>query len=164
MFTYSSGSESELKNGSATAGGPEGVDGTLTYAYASYKAITAKDCDEDGNLVVGTCYLDVAKEIIPTTVTAGASYFYDDETVVFVEPVSVELDEEFFFMLGDADNNRYLSAYDARLILRIAAQLDEPTDEVMFRRCDVDGDGVITAKDARLVLRASAKLIDYFNA
>ena len=164
MFTYSSGSESELKNGSATAGGPEGVDGTLTYAYASYKAITAKDCDEDGNLVVGTCYLDVAKEIIPTTLTAGASYFYDDETVVFVEPVSVELDEEFFFMLGDADNNRYLSAYDARLILRIAAQLDEPTDEVMFRRCDVDGDGVITAKDARLVLRASAKLIDYFNA
>ncbi len=165
MFTYASSTASAISNGGATAGGPDGVDGTLTYAYASYKAITAKDCDDDGNLVIGTCYLDVAREIKPTTtITAGASYFYDDETLVFVTPTSIELDEEFFFMLGDADNNRYISAYDARLILRIAAKLDKPSDEMMFRRCDVDGDGVITAKDARLVLRASAKLIDYFDA
>ena len=82
---------------------------------------------------------------------------------MFVEPVSIDLDEDFFFMLGDADNNRVLSAYDARIILRIAAKLEEPTDDVMFRRCDVDGDGVITAIDARLVLRASAQLIEFYT-
>ena len=65
-------------------------------------------------------------------------------------------------MLGDADNNRYLSAQDARKVLRIAARLDKVTDDKMFERCDVDKDKIITAKDARLVLRASARVIDSY--
>ncbi len=165
MFTYSHATANEIPNGAATAGGPVGIEGTLTYAYASFKAITSKDCDEDGNLVIGTCYLDVSRDIKPlTTITGGSSFVYDDaEEIVFIQPVSIDLDENFFFMLGDADNNRVLSAYDARIILRIAAKLEEPTDDVMFRRCDVDGDGVITAVDARLVLRASAQLIEFYT-
>lgn len=162
MFSYASSKTNEIANGYMTAGGPDGVEGTLTYGYASFKAISKNDCDENGDLVIGTCYLDVSRDIIPTALTGGASYFYDDEALTFVEPVSIELDEEFFFMLGDADNNRYLSAADARIILRIAAQLETPTDDMMFKRCDVDFDGVITAKDARLVLRASAQLIDFY--
>ena len=164
MFTYSHATANELTYGSTTAGGPVDIDGTLTYAYASFKAITSKDCDDNGDLVIGTCYLNVSRDIKPTTtLTGGASFMYDDENVVFVTPVSIDLDEDFFFMLGDADNNRVLSAHDARAILRIAAQLETVTDEAMFKRCDVDGDGVITAVDARLVLRASAQLLEFYK-
>ena len=162
MFKFASSDASELKYGAAVAGGPEDVDGTLTYAYASYKAISAKDCDENCDLVIGTCYLTVSREIKATAITAGASYFYDDEELVYVEPIKIDLDEDFFFMLGDADNNRVISAADARTILRIAAKLEEATDDDMFRRCDVDCNGVITAQDARLALRASAKIQDKF--
>lgn len=162
MFTYADAKMYELKNGYTVAGGPANIDGTLTCGYAVNKAITASDCDENGDLLIGTIYLDVSREIIPTALTAGAAYFYEDDTLTFIEPVSVDLDEDFFFMLGDADNNRYLSAYDARMILRIAAKIETPTDDLMSKRCDVDLDGKITAKDARLVLRASAKLISSF--
>ena len=163
MFTYANAKMYELKNGYTVAGGPSDVEGTLTCGYAVNKAITAGDCDSNGDLLLGTLYLDVSREIIPTALTAGASYFYEDDLLTFVEPVSVDLDEDFFLMLGDADNNRYLSAHDARTILRIAAKLEQPVaDELMAIRCDVDCDGKITAKDARLVLRASAKLIDSF--
>lgn len=163
MFTYANAKMYELKNGYTVAGGPSDVEGTLTCGYAVNKAITASDCDSNGDLLLGTLYLDVSREIIPTALTAGASYFYEDDLLTFVEPVSVDLDEDFFLMLGDADNNRYLSAHDARTILRIAAKLEQPVaDELMAIRCDVDCDGKITAKDARLVLRASAKLIDSF--
>ena len=162
MFKFASSDANEIKYGAAVAGGPEDVDGTLTYAYASYKAITAKDCDENGDLVIGTCYLTVSREIKATSITAGASYFYDDEELVYVEPISIDIDEDFFSMLGDADNNRIISAADARTILRIAAKLEEPADDEMFRRCDVDCNGIITAQDARLALRASAKMQDKF--
>ena len=163
MFTYANAKMCELKNGYTVAGGPADVEGTLTCGYAVNKAITAGDCDSNGDLLLGTLYLDVSREIIPTALTAGASYFYEDDLLAFVEPVAVDLDEDFFLMLGDADNNRYLSAHDARTILRIAAKLEQPdADELMATRCDVDCDGKITAKDARLVLRASAKLIDSF--
>ncbi len=162
MFTYSEAKMYELKNGYTVAGGPSDMEGTLTFAYAVKKAISASDCDDNGDLLIGTLYLDVSREIIPTALSAGASYFYEDDILTFIEPVSVDLDEDFFFMLGDSDNNRYLSAHDARTILRIAAQLEDPTDDLMAKRCDVDCDGKITAKDARLVLRAAAKLIDSF--
>ena len=163
MFTYANAKMCELKNGYTVAGGPSDVEGTLTCGYAVNKAITAGDCDSNGDLLLGTLYLDVSRKIIPTALTAGASYFYEDDLQAFVEPVAVDLDEDFFLMLGDADNNRYLSAQDARTILRIAAKLEQPTaDDLMAIRCDVDCDGKISAKDARLVLRASAKLIDSF--
>lgn len=163
MFTYSSADSLVLANGFTAAGGPMGIDGTLTCGYASSKAISKKDCDENGALILGTIYLDVSREIQATTLTAGAVYAYDEETVVFVTPVEISLDEDFFFMLGDADGNRYLSAADARTILRIAANLEEPVDDEMFRRCDIDGNGTINASEARLVLRAASKLIKSFD-
>lgn len=162
MFSYANAKMYELKNGYTVAGGPADVEGILTCGYAVNKAIAASDCDSNGDLLLGTLYLDVSREIIPTALTAGASYFYEDDLLTFVEPIAVDLDEDFFLMLGDADDNRYLSAHDARTILRIAAKLEQPTDDLMATRCDVDCDGKITAKDARLVLRASAKLIDSF--
>ena len=71
--------------------------------------------------------------------------------------------QDFFLLIGDADNDGRITAMDARLILRIAAKLEGVTDEEMFTRCDVNGDGSITAVDARLVLRAVAKLIGSYD-
>ncbi len=163
MFKYSESVKSNITDGYVAAGAPVDTEGVLVCGFAVPKGIDDADCDEDGNLVLAKFYLDVSRQLITdTTITAGASYFYDDDEAVFVEPITLDLPEDFFFMLGDVDNNRYISAADARTALRIAARLETPTDDLMFRRCDVDKDGVITAKDARLILRASAKLIDSF--
>ena len=164
MFTYSTVDVSGYDLGYVVAGAPINTDGVLTCGFSFYNGVSKNDCDENGDLVLAKYYLDVTrKEIVPTTLDAGAVHFNDNGADVFVTPVAIELDEDFFFMLGDADNNRYISAADARIALRIAARIDEPTDDMMFVRCDVDFDGKITAKDARLILRASAKLITSFT-
>lgn len=160
MFTFSDAKMFQFETGYTVGGNPADLPGTLTCAYASNEAISESVCDENGDLVIAVWYLDVSrKNVVPTALAAGASYFYENDMLTFVDPVALDLDEDFFLMLGDADNNRYLSAQDARTILRIAAQMEEPADEAMFQRCDVNKDGRITAQDARLVLRASAKLI-----
>ena len=164
MFAFADSDVAIFDNGYVVAGAPVNTEGVLTVGFASSDGIKSADCDENGDIVLAVLYLDVSrKEIVPTTLTAGASYFIDDEENLFVTPVEITLDEDFFFMLGDADNNRYISAADARIALRIAARIQEPSDDMQFIRCDVDGDGKITAKDARLILRASAKLITSFE-
>lgn len=164
MFTYVDADAASIDEGYVVSGSPIDTDGVLTCAFASTDGIAKSDCDENGDVVLAEFYLEVSrKDIVPTTITAGAVYFNEDSEDMFIEPVSLDLDEDFFFMLGDADNNRYISAADARTVLRIAAQLESPTDDLMFKRCDVDFDGIITAKDARLILRASAKLITSFT-
>lgn len=64
------------------------------------------------------------------------------------------------YLLGDVNLNGKISAADARLVLRIAARLDDypDADDVVFVNADVNGDGVITAADARIILRVSAGL------
>lgn len=165
LFRFVSVTENKLDNGNVVAGAPIGVDNMLTCAFSLPDGVTADQCDEDGNLTIAQFYLDVTrkKAIGTTEISAGATYFYEKDEAVFIEPVSISLDDEFFFMLGDADNNRYINAADARIILRIAAKLETVTDEAMFIRCDVNKDGKITAADARLVLRYSAQLIDSFD-
>lgn len=159
MFTFADAKMFKFATGYTVAGCPASVDGVLTCGYSSHEAVSDTVCDENGDLVIAVFYLDVSRNVVPTTLTAGASYFYDNDVLTFVEPITSDLDEDFFFMLGDADNNRYISAQDARKILRIAAHLEHVTDDAMFLRCDVNQDKKITASDARLVLRASAKLI-----
>lgn len=161
MFTYADSDETLLDNGYVVAGAP--VENTLTCSYSTSSDITKADCNENGDLVLTTFYLNVnRKNIGDTTVSAGSSYFYDNGGMAYVEPVTLALDEDFFVMYGDADGNGRITAADARIILRIAAQLETVTDQAMFKRCDVDFDGKITAKDARLVLRAAAGLISSF--
>ena len=164
MLTYSSAEVYEVTNGKISAGAPKSCDNTLACSFAVSKALNKKTCDENGDLVLATFYLDVSRtNITATTITAGSSYFYEDDETTYIDETVLDLDEDFFFMLGDADNNRYISAADARYILRVAARLETIEDDLTFRRCDVDKSGNITAKDARLVLRASAKLIDSFE-
>ena len=165
MLTYSKSVAYEVDKGRIVAGDVNSLDNAVACSFSTSKPLTKKTCDENGNLVLATFYFDVSRtNITATSLTAGTSYFYEDDELVYIEEVTLDLDEDFFFMLGDADNNRWLSAADARHIIRIAAQLEEVEDEAMFSRCDVDQDGYITAKDARLVLRASAKLITSFDS
>ena len=163
MFTYASTTAAQLTDGYVVSGMPIKHEGTLTCAFAVTDSVTKKMVDSNGDLFLTTFYLDVTKTNIKATdLTAGTSYFYDYDVITFITPVDVTLDEDYFFMLGDATNNRYLTAQDARTILRIAADMEDVTDDEMFRRCDVNKDGEITAIDARYVLRASADLIDRY--
>ena len=65
--------------------------------------------------------------------------------------------DELVIGLGDVDGDGRVTAADARLILRAAAQLVTLTME-QAANADVDKDGKITAADARIVLRVSAEL------
>ncbi len=64
-------------------------------------------------------------------------------------------------MLGDANADGYINASDARLVLRVSAQI-ENVRIVNPLGFDVDFDNKTTAADARMILRVSAK-IDYFR-
>ena len=61
--------------------------------------------------------------------------------------------DELVIGLGDVDGDGKLTAADARLTLRAAAQMIELTMQ-QEANADVDKDGKITAMDARLILRA----------
>ncbi len=63
------------------------------------------------------------------------------------------------FLLGDVDRDGQVSPYDARIILRAAANLDELSDEETALG-DTYSDGKITAADARKILAISGKLTD----
>lgn len=58
---------------------------------------------------------------------------------------------------GDVDRSGFVTASDARLILRYCAQL-QSLDSEQKRIADINSDGNVTAADARLVLRIAAKL------
>ncbi len=61
------------------------------------------------------------------------------------------------YKLGDVNDDGDITATDARLALRISAQLEEPTD-IQIKASDTDNNGKVTASDARKILRVSAKL------
>ncbi len=64
---------------------------------------------------------------------------------------------------GDIDGNGKITAGDARLVLRAAAQLEKLSDE-QLALAEVTGDGKITAADARVILRAAAQLESFTEA
>ncbi|MBR5498016.1 MAG: dockerin type I repeat-containing protein [Clostridia bacterium] len=159
LFTYTDADTTSLSEGFAVSGKPIKTTGVLSCAFAVKNGVDAADCDENGDLLLATYHLDVKRaKPVDSTFKVGAAYFYESNDETFITPVTLDIPADFYFMLGDTDNNRYISASDARKVLRIAARLDTVTDEVMFKRCDVDFDGKITAKDARLILRVAAHL------
>jgi len=64
------------------------------------------------------------------------------------------------YSLGDVDGDMYITAADARLVLRFVAKLDGLTEEQQYA-ADIDEDGEVTAADARMILRVVAKLEQY---
>lgn len=76
-------------------------------------------------------------------------------TPVFAENISGEDSSDESFMLGDVDFNGKITASDARITLRVAAQL-ETISRIQMSAADYDEDRSITSKDARCILRLSA--------
>lgn len=60
-------------------------------------------------------------------------------------------------VLGDADLNGYITAADARLVLRYSSKLETFNDK-QIRLSDANHDGKVTSADARLILRVAAGL------
>lgn len=65
-------------------------------------------------------------------------------------------------LLGDVNSDGKITAGDARIVLRISAQLDE-SDEKIIPLADADKNGKITSADARKILRYSAGLDEKEN-
>lgn len=62
---------------------------------------------------------------------------------------------------GDVDNDAYVTTEDARIVLKVAAGIDDTALYGLdFEAADLDGDGEITTVDARLVLRTAAGHIE----
>lgn len=64
-------------------------------------------------------------------------------------------------VIGDADLNGYITAADARLVLRYSSKLETFNDR-QLRLSDVNNDGKVNSADARLILRVSAGLATGF--
>ena len=81
----------------------------------------------------------------------------DEDKVATSNKVTANGETYTIILLGDLDSNGKITAADARLILRISAKLDAPTETARLAG-DLDSNGKITAKEARSVLRFSARL------
>lgn len=66
-------------------------------------------------------------------------------------------------LLGDENCDGFITASDARAVLRYASQLDRLSGEEDGRAaaCDADLSGLLTVDDARLILRCAAGLEDF---
>lgn len=65
------------------------------------------------------------------------------------------------YKTGDVNNDGKVNAVDARIALRVGAQL-EKIEGPAFDAADVNGDGRVTANDARSILRYSAQITNGF--
>ena len=81
----------------------------------------------------------------------------DDDKVATSDTVTANGETYTVILLGDLDSNGKVTAADARLILRISAKLDSPSDTVRLA-ADLDSNTKVTAKEARSALRFSARL------
>ena len=62
-------------------------------------------------------------------------------------------------LLGDMDSNGTLETTDARIILRLCAGMEEPT-EADLAKGDMDSDGLLTVEDVVLALKAISGIGD----
>lgn len=121
---------------------------SLTADEVSTEDVTAEDVSD----VVDEDTSDVADE--------DASDVADEEVS---EDVSEEESSEgTTYLMGDVDLNGKVEAADARLALRVAAQLETLSD-VQLKLADVNADNRIIAADARSILRVSANLDPAFG-
>lgn len=69
---------------------------------------------------------------------------------------SVNIDESI--IVGDFNGNGTVDVGDARIALRLAVGLDEPTKELTLEKVDVSVNDKIDVEDARLILRIAVGL------
>lgn len=66
----------------------------------------------------------------------------------------------YYMLLGDADNNNIVDASDALRILKIIAHIENMGNDFSIRKNDYDNNYKIDAKDALAVLKIAADLVD----
>ncbi len=71
--------------------------------------------------------------------------------------IETVVEQKDAYTTGDANNDGKINSADARLALRVSAELELLSDAA-YNAADVNGDGSVTAKDARSILRFSAGL------
>ena len=119
-----------------------------------------------GQPVDASCYA-VKNEFGKTALTIKEGYLQTlepgvyDFTVDFadVKSIPVRLTVLRDQLPGDVDNDKLLTAADARLALRAALELETLTER-QFAVADADCDGKVSAADARLLLRCTVGLQD----
>lgn len=83
--------------------------------------------------------------------------------VLLITPVTVfavDTKSAPFVKMGDVNGDGKVNATDARIALRMAANL-ESKDNVNLMSVDANGDGKITASDARSILRNAAHISEF---
>ena len=116
------------------------VAGTIIFAFAG----------NDNANVVETETASEVESVIGSEVESGVNGEEESEIA----------DNALFY--GDMDKDGKVTPADARTALRIAAELDIPTDD-QVKLADVNGDNKITASDARSILRVAAGLDPMFS-
>lgn len=111
-------------------------------------AVTAKYSDNTTAILSASSYTisgfngsNVGEQKITVTAAGKTATF-----TAYVSPIK-----------GDLDNDGRITAADARLALRVAANLESISKAVAYA-ADVDGNNSITASDARTILRVAANL------
>lgn len=79
------------------------------------------------------------------------------QSVAVIDDTNAPSEPTVNYVIGDVNGDEKYTAVDARLTLRIVAQLDNAT-YVQSLAADVDGDGKVTAADARKILRVASEL------
>lgn len=69
---------------------------------------------------------------------------------------SVKIDKSI--IAGDLNGNGTVDVGDARIALRLAVGLDEPTNELSLEKVDVSVNDIIDIEDARILLRIAVRL------
>lgn len=83
--------------------------------------------------------------------------------ILMITPVTVfatDAKSAPFIKMGDVNGDGKVTATDARIALRMAANLDSK-DNVDIMSVDATGDGKITASDARIILRNAAHISEF---
>ena len=80
-----------------------------------------------------------------------------------LENIDVDIVEEVITVgiVGDVDDDGYVTSMDASFVLQKVANLDV---EIDITAADVDGDGYVTSMDASFILQYVANIIDSFPA
>ncbi len=143
-----------------------------------WEVVKAADVGVEGlkQLVCTVCDAVLDEEVIPAIEEESSEEVSDEATTEpttvpvtdpTTEPTTVPVtdpttepttDAPVSYRLGDVNFDGEITAADARLALRIAAQLEPDATDVQRFVADVTGDGKVEAKDARRILRVSAQL------
>ncbi len=105
------------------------------------------------------------KETSGITAAEFKSHFVSNITMNCADDKLIVTGDKFTFagvtytiiVKGDVNSDGRVTAADARMILRIAAKLENP-DDITKSAADINSDGSVTTSEARDVLRFSAKL------